>query len=314
MLWLKRNLFFALSLAVAVGLFGYGCFYGFTQWSSNAEVDKQIEQADQELKKIYDSPGIFPSPTNIAVLQQQEADLRKFLEEASKRRVGLTFDAKISPSNFKTLMDNTLADLLRDAERERIGIVQRDFSFSAVKPLVSFAEGSVPLLAEQLAEIKLICGVLFRSEISSLENLRREAVSKDDVTGAATVDYHNLIRRTNELTGDVSSFYIVTVQGFSESLSSILNNVQRVPEGLSVRLISTSPWSQGARGPGAPPPPPGPPPGAPPAFQRGPAPAGRPGAAGASASAPRRLETLADEKAFRFSLLLEVSKPLPPAQ
>lgn len=314
MLWLKRNLFFALSLAVAVGLFGYGCFYGFTQWSSNAEVDKQIEQADQELKKIYDSPGIFPSPTNIAVLQQQEADLRKFLEESSKRRVGLTFDAKISPSNFKTLMDNTLADLLRDAERERIGIVQRDFSFSAVKPLVSFAEGSVPLLAEQLAEIKLICGVLFRSEISSLENLRREAVSKDDVTGAATVDYHNVIRRTNELTGDVSSFYIVTVQGFSESLSSILNNVQRVPEGLSVRLISTSPWSQGARGPGAPPPPPGPPPGAPPAFQRGPAPAGRPGAAAAPNSAPRRLETLADEKAFRFSLLLEVSKPLPPAQ
>jgi hypothetical protein len=310
MLWLKRNIVFAVSLLVAVGLFGFGCFYAYTHWKENSETQKQIEQADADLKKIYDSPGTFPSPTNIAVLRQQEAELRGFLTNAVQRRGNVQFDPNISASNFKTLLDNTLAELSRDAERVRVAVTQKEFSFASIKPLVSFVEGSVPLLAEQLAEVKLICNVLFHSEITSLDSIRREPVSKDDVAGVGSLDYHNMARRTNELTGDVSSFYLVSFQGFSESLASALDNIGKTPEGLSVRLISVLPAGlTSVRGGAVAAPAPV---AAAPIPQRGPPAAGRPG--GGASTQTRRLETLADEKSFRVAALLEVTKSPAAAQ
>ncbi len=317
MLWIKRNLLFVLSLAVTVGLFLYGGYYMYTQWDENSQVQAKLSETDDKLKKIYEAPTVFPSQTNIAILKQQEGQMKAFLAEALKVKTPVEFDSKISPANFKTLLDNSLAELNRDADRARIPVAQREFSFSSIKPLVSFAEGSVPMLAEQLADIKMLTGILFNSEITSLENLRREPVSKDDATASGSVDYHTFTKRTNDITGDVSSFYFVTFQGFSESLAQVLNNLQRSPHGLSVRLLSVLPGT-GIRvqsGPGGATPPGAPPP----AFNRQnpgafPPPGGRPPGSGAGAPAPqRRLETLADEKAFRVSMLVEVAKPAPAA-
>lgn len=318
MLWFKRNLLFSLSLLVVLGLFGYGCFYLYSKWDESSEIQKKVEETDAALKKIFDANVVFPSATNIAVLRQQEADLKAFLGDAVKTKVRLDFDSKISPSGFKTLLDNSLADLNKDADHARIAVSQRDFTFSAIKPLVSFPEGSVPLLAEQLAEIKLISSILFRSEISSLDNIRRVAVCRTDVDAAGSLDYHTVAGRTNELTGDITSYYMVTFQAFSESLAAVLENVQRSPYGLTVRLVTVQPGaapkpgSQPQGGAGSPPPPPAP---APTLSRSSPVPGARP-AAGQPAAQPsgRRLDTLADEKSFRVALMLELSKPGVPAQ
>jgi|JI102314A2RNA_FD_contig_31_3148264_length_4556_multi_9_in_0_out_0_2 hypothetical protein len=315
MLWLKRNLIFALSLVVAVGLFLFGSYYLFSKWSENSEVQKQLEETDASLKKIYDLKSTSPTATNIMILRQQDAELKTFLTNVMAARKPLDFDAKISSANFKTLLDNSLAQLNRQADQARIPVAQKEFGFSNIKPLVSFAEGSVPLLAEQLAEVKLICGILFRSEISALENLRRQAISKDDLAAVSSVDYHAIPKMTNDLTGEISSFHVVTFTAFSESLASVLENVERSPEALSVRLLSVLPAAPGK--PGAGPAVSGPvvpvntgaPAGA---AQRGQPRPGGPGAAAANQT--RRLETLADEKAFRVSMLLEVTKAAPPAE
>jgi len=313
MLWLKRNLIFALSLVVAVGLFLFGSYYLFSKWSENSEVQKQLEETDSSLKKIYDLKSTSPTATNIMILRQQDADLRTFLTNVLTTRKTLDFDPKIGSASFKTLLDNSLAQLNRLADQARIPVAQKEFGFSNIKPLVSFAEGSVPLLAEQLAEVKLICGILFRSEISALENLRREGISKDDLAASSSIDYHAIPKMTNDLTLEVSSFYVVTFTAFSESLASVLENVERSPEALSVRLLSVLPAGPGKGGPSTVAPGPaipvntGAPAGAP---QRG---QPRPGGA-AAASPTRRLETLADEKAFRVSMILEVTKAAPPAE
>ena len=188
MLWIKRNLPFFLSLLVAAGLFGWGCYYLYDSWDQNVALQKQLEETEADLKKIYEGSAVFPNATNIAILRQQDADLKRFVSNAVALRKPVNFDAKISSSNFKTQLDTTLAELNREAEKARIAVAQRDFSFAAIKPLVSFEEGTVPILAEQLAEIRLICGLLFRSEISSLESLKREPISKDDAAAAGSPD------------------------------------------------------------------------------------------------------------------------------
>lgn len=311
MLWIKRNIFFFLSLVVAVGLFGWGCYYLYASLNENMEVQKNLEQTEADLKKIYDGAAIFPNATNIAILRQQDADLKQFIKQASQVRKRVDFDSKISPPNFKTLLDNTVAELNREAANARIAVAQKDFSFAAIKPLVNFAEGSVPVLAEQLGEIKAICGLLFRSEIGSLESIKREPISKDDAAANGSPDYHTFIRRTNDLTGDVSSFYLVTFQAFSETVASVIDNVQRAPEGISVKLLTTS-QGLGMKGVlGGAPAQAGYQPAAQPqqtGTRGGPAQAGRPGAAAAVAPV-RRLDTMASEKSFRVSMLLEVTKP-----
>ena len=314
MLWIKRNLFFALSLLIAVGLFGYGCYYLYDKWEENANVQKQLAETQAELGKIYEGGAIFPNATNIALLRQQDKDLKGFLADAVKTRSGVEYDRNISPSNFKTLLDNTLADLNKQAERARIFVAQRDFAFATVKPLVNFAEGSVPSLAEQLAEIKLITEILFRSEVVSLESIKREPVSRDDSAGAGSVDFHSFQRRTNDVTGDISSFYQVTFLGFSETVASVLNNVGQAREGLTVKLMSVIPgvggklMAPGALTGGFAAPVPGA------AAQTGTrsvpnAGAAAPRVGAAPVTGVRRLDTMADEKSFRVSMLLEVTKP-----
>lgn len=309
MIWFKRNLLFSLSLLVVLGLFGYGCFYLYSKWEESSEIQKKVEETDANLKKIFDAKDVFPSATNIAVLRQQEADLKSFLGEAAKTKIRVEFDARISPSGFKTLLDNSLAELNKDAEHARIAVAQRDFTFSAIKPLVSFPEGSVTLLAEQLAELKVICSILFRSEVSSLDNIRRVAVCRTDIDAAGSSDYHTLPGRTNESTGDITSYYLVTFQSFSESLASVLENVQKSPYGLSVRLLSVLPGVPAKPGSVAQAIASTPSPSVPFAraapVQGGRAAPGQP----AAQAAGRRLETLADEKSFRVAVMLELSKP-----
>jgi hypothetical protein len=310
MLWLKRNLFFSLSLLVIVGFFGYGCFYLYSNWAESAETQKALEETDANLRKIYDSPGVFPSKTNITLLRDQEKELKQFIASAGAAKTRIEFDARISPSNFKTLLDNSLAELNKQADASRITVGQRDFSFSAIKPLVSFPEGSVPLLAEELADIKGLCAILFRSEITSIDNLRRIPVCKPDMDAQGSLDYHPLPGRTNDLTADTSMVYLVTFQGFSESLASVLDNIQRSPNGLSIRLLTVGPGNLAKSTPVAPQPAFAPQPAVP--FTRNPPPgAGSPPLRGGAAPPPaRRLDTLADEKAFRVSMVIEITKPM----
>ncbi|HAM70220.1 MAG TPA: hypothetical protein DCM86_01070 [Verrucomicrobiales bacterium] len=312
MLWLKRNLFFSVSLLVILGFFGYGCFYLYSKWDESGTIQKSLEETDANLKKIYDSSGVFPSKTNIDIIKVQAEQLKSFVADATKIKARVEFDARITPSNFKTLLDNSLADLNKQAEQARIPVAQRDFSFSAIKPLVSFPEGSVGFLAEELADVKALCGILFRSEITSLDNLRRVPVCKPDLDAGGSLDYHTLTGRTNEITGDAVSVYLVTFQGFSESLASVLDNLQRSPYGFSVHLLSVLPGSP-MKAPAAPAPQPfgqGAANTAPPLTRNAPVQAGRAPAGPTGAQGVRRLETLADEKAFKVAMIIEIAKPL----
>ena len=71
----------------------------------------------------------------------------------------------------------------------------------------------------QLAEVKAICTVLFQAKINSLDNIRRERVSEDDLKGPQT-DYLPEKSVTNELA--VLSPYEVTFRCFSSELAAVL--------------------------------------------------------------------------------------------
>ena len=87
----------------------------------------------------------------------------------------------------------------------------------------------------QLGEVKAICAVLFQAKINSLDNLRRERVSDDDLKGPQT-DYLPDKSVTNELA--VLSPYEVSFRCFSSELAAVLAGFASSPCGLMVKTIN----------------------------------------------------------------------------
>ena len=114
----------------------------------------------------------------------------------------------------------------RDATKASVALPPKDsdgqtysFSFAAQRESLAYAPGSLEPLSVQLAEVKAICAVLFQAKVNSLDNIRRERVSEDDLKGPQT-DYLPEKSVTNELA--VLSPYEVTFRCFSSELAAVL--------------------------------------------------------------------------------------------
>jgi hypothetical protein len=109
------------------------------------------------------------------------------------------------------------------------------FSFAAQRERLDYARGSLEPLSVQLAEVKAISTVLFQAKVNSLDNIRRERVSDDDLKGPQT-DYLPEKSVTNELA--VLSPYEVTFRCFSSELAAVLSGFATSPCGLLVKTIN----------------------------------------------------------------------------
>jgi pyruvate/2-oxoglutarate dehydrogenase complex dihydrolipoamide acyltransferase (E2) component len=130
----------------------------------------------------------------------------------------------------------------RDAGKSSVALPPRDskgstysFSFAAQRESLAYAPGSLEPLSVQLGEVKSICAVLFQAKVNSLDSLRRERVSDDDLRGPQT-DYLPEKSVTNELA--VMSPYEVSFRCFSSELAAVLGGFAVSPCGLLVKTIN----------------------------------------------------------------------------
>ncbi|HMP84456.1 MAG TPA: Amuc_1100 family pilus-like protein, partial [Verrucomicrobiota bacterium] len=207
------------------------------------------------------------------------------------------------------------------------------YSFEAQRKLVRFAPGSLGPLSIQLGEVRAICDILNNAKINSLDSIRRERVSTDDLNGPVT-DYLDTPGQTNELA--VLTPYEVSFRCFSPELSEVIAGFANSPHSIVVKTVNVEPAPSeigvGAEATGGPiqyiPPPPGPVtgPGAVgvprmrgeddfyrvPAMVRPPPTYATPSTA--ATARPGGLQPFINEKQLRVTLLLEVVKLLPKQQ
>ncbi len=329
MLWIKRNLFLALSGLVALGALGFGGFYLWTNVSENKKVENQLEEKKAVLQKLYNAVP-FPSTNNIAIARDDLKRVQAAVRKTKEYFTPLPYE-KVTGQAFKTLLDTTLYELRDKALQTSVLLPSKTyaFSFSAQKDKFNFADGSFPALSEQLAEVRAICTILFEAKINRLINVRRTRVTTDDPPGSS--DYLELRVEPNDLTGTLASPYQIEFRSFSPELASVLESFYKSTNGFLVKAIQVEPETEpvGVVAPGttgAPPsapagvtqpppqprvPPPGvpiprmPPAGAPPA-QPGPAIAKPPGAV---APASEGIKTVLNEKLLKITFLIDVIRP-----
>ncbi|MGD0615214.1 MAG: hypothetical protein ABSA69_07215 [Verrucomicrobiota bacterium] len=246
MSWVKRNLYFLIGSTVALVLLGLAGFYFYSNWNlNNTNLDKlnaAYSELDQLAKK-EPNPG-NKEVDNIEIARQQEAQVRVILQQ--EQRYFLPIPPIPNPTNnvvtkdeFASALRRTMDDLEHAAETASVLLPPKySFSFEAERSLTIFARGSLQPLSARLGEVRAICSILYQAKINSLDNLRRERVSGDDVRGPQS-DYLAYGSVTNSMA--VLTPYEVTFHCFSTELASVLAGFAGDPHGFVVKAINVEP-------------------------------------------------------------------------
>jgi hypothetical protein len=242
--WIKRNLIFVVSAAVALGLMGAAGFYSFSGWKHNADELEKLNAGYEELKRLN---TLNPHPgggkvDNIKLAREQEKELQAFITKVTAHfeRIAAIPDAtNVSGKEFSSALQQTIDQLQREATNNSVILPPKyRFSFEAHLGRVQFAAGSLGPLAVQLGEVKTIVSILNSAKINALDGIRRERVSVDDAAGSPS-DYLDIKSTTNELA--VMTPYEVTFRSFTPELAAVLSGLAASPHGLLVKSINVEP-------------------------------------------------------------------------
>ncbi len=244
MSWVKRNLYFVVSCAVAVLLLGAAGWYCFSEWQGNNAETDQVHQAIGELQTLTSKP-ITADGENIDVAR---GETKQAQELSGKLRKFMTpIPPVITSTSTNGIQDRELAFAVRDTIRQlrlaaaeynvALDIPDFAFSFSAQRDKAVYAAPSRDQLVSQLGEVKAICGILFSNRITSLISLQRERTA-DDVNGTQP-DYIEFISVTNN--NLIVTPYQIAFRSFDGELGGVLAAFANQPHGIIVRSVEIEP-------------------------------------------------------------------------
>jgi len=317
MSWIKRNLYFVVGGVVAVALLALAGYYFYSKWSLNTANLEKLEQAYSEWERIINST---PNPgnnkvDNVKLAREQRKEVREVIDKVKKYFAPIPpvpnpANGIVTKEDFASSLRRTTDQLRKEAAVGGVSLPPNyDFSFQAERNLPNFAPGSLPQLAAQLGDIKVITSILFKAKVNSLDAVRRERVSSDDMNGPQS-DYLETghVSVTNDLAVLVP--YEVTFDCFSAELATVLASLGNAGHGIIVKAVNVEPSGMnfdpnaaGDRAMGA----------VPPAYYNNPEYRRmyRPGVQPQPAPVRGGLQTMLDEESLKITLVLDVVRLLP---
>jgi hypothetical protein len=245
--WLKRNLFFAIGVAVAFGLLGAAGYYDYASWSRNQAALTSLNGVYNNLSDLIKQK---PSPgngqvDNVAAAKDQDRQLRQWIDQTKNyfqpiAPIPAPAGGPLSSELFAGALHRTIAQLQHEAAVANVALPpDYDFSFTAHKDRLTFAPGSLDPLSVQLGEVKTISEILYGVGINALDGIQRVVVSPDDASGPQA-DY-DLIDQpvTNDLAVLVP--YQITFRAFSPEIAQTLKAFASSPNAFIVKTISVQP-------------------------------------------------------------------------
>jgi len=222
--WLKRNLFFVIGGVVTLGLLGGAGFYIYTDWTRNSDASVKLNEIYDTLNNLQQQK---PAPgnekiDNTKIAKDQRQQLVSWIDATGKffEPIPSIPAGEVTSEAFAGALRRTVDALQHEADGFGVTLPPKyDFSFSAQRPLVKFAEGSLAPLAVQLGEVKAIVETVFSARVNALDSIQRVRVSQDDAAGPQGdyIDEHSV---TNNLA--VITPYVVTFRCFTPELSRVV--------------------------------------------------------------------------------------------
>ncbi len=255
--WVKSNIGLVVGGVVALALMGVAGWFLYTQMEAEKRAEANLDTGLSNLKSLLTRDPHPGDPDrgvdNIGAVQAEQEKVEKTLL-GPLRSLFKPFDVPedLDTFKFKSLLEERIAVMQRAARESGTGLPKEgdskySFSFSDIRPKVSFAPSTIQPMAFQLLQIESLAGVLFESKVHSINGIKRLEITEpeedseeeeeeddydDEETSSAfssfsmTLDSDNYLEEgeaiTNEITGAVIFPFQLSFQSFSSELSSVM--------------------------------------------------------------------------------------------
>jgi hypothetical protein len=236
MAWIKRNLYFVITVVVGLGLTGYCAYLLFSALDQN-KADSDKYSSDQASLHALQTKSPFPDQQNIKAAETDAERVRTFLSEFRKPFAGFPEPTKLDDRHFKEYLQNTIAQLGLEATNAGVGLPANcTFGFSQEVNLLNYPSESIVPWMQEMTEMKAILHILYAAKINYLEKIKRPVVVGEDMLGD---DYVAVGPTTN--TSGVVVPYMVNFRAFSAEIANVLAGIAASSNCLIVKTIHVSP-------------------------------------------------------------------------
>jgi hypothetical protein len=246
--WVKRNLFWVVGGVISLGLLGGAFYYLYSSLQAEKQIDEELN-AKVALKEKLENDNPHPGRgdvDNVAEAKKDEQRVLAFHEQVKKHFAPIATPAVSDTREFKLLLDNTQAELENEANTAGVLLpAAYSFTFDVPKKSATLEPASLKPLAQQLAEVKALCEILFKAKVHSIESMRRVSVSRTD-TG--NNDYIPRTPSSNALA--VMMPYEIIFKTFSSELGEVINGLSHSPHAFIIRTFNTEVTTATAPGSG----------------------------------------------------------------
>jgi hypothetical protein len=219
MAWIKRNLFFVITVGVGLGLTLYCGYMLYSAMGENTTERDGYLGATNNLYRLQNGKP-FPSKENIQVAEADASRVKTFLSDFRKAFSGFPPPPRVDDRQFKEYLQKAIFQFGADATNAGVTLNPGyTFSFSQQMNPLNYPPECIAPWMQQLEEMKAILHILYNAKINYLEHIKRTLVSAND-TSDDYIPMNNLV--TNQIA--VVTPYRVEFRAFSAEIADVLTD------------------------------------------------------------------------------------------
>jgi hypothetical protein len=235
--WIKRNLYFVITVVVGLGLAGF-CGYLLYSALDQNKSDSEKYLADKSSLDSLKKKSPSPDAENIQAAELDAVRVRTFLDEFHKPFAEFPAQPTLDDQHFHEYLQSYILDLGKEATNAGVRFpAAYSFGFSQQINPLNYTPGLIPPWLQEMAETKTILRILFAAKINYLQEIKRPAVPGEEYNGS---DYLMVTTVTNAA-GVVTTPYMVSFRAFSAEIANVLAGVAASSNCLIVKTIHVEP-------------------------------------------------------------------------
>jgi len=240
--WIKRNLVFVISLAVALLLVGAGVFYLFSSKGDADSTNAELEAKKQEYDTLVRREP-YPNSKNIELARAEQTRLLQLRTNALGTFSKYPKAQALDDASFKSLLARVISELEREADRKGVKLPagsaagsRYNFTFDTQRRELRLPPSTLDPLALSLTDIRDICQILFASKVHSLNSIKRTAIGTNETPGSAELLSKKV--STNAVVGCGIHPYEVQFQCFTSELDDVFNRLVAAPNAYVIKVVN----------------------------------------------------------------------------
>ncbi len=235
MAWVKRNLYFVICVAIALGLAGFCGYLFFGSLSDNAAALDAYTGKKSSLDALTTKVPA-PSQANIQAANDDVKRVSAFLEEFHKPFSAFPKPPKMDDREFHDYLQKSIFQFGLEATNSSVALYPGySFGFQQQVGVFNFAPENIAAWLQEIEEIRAILHICYKAKINFLEGIKRPSIAPDDA-GSDIIQFP-----ITPMPWGTISPYMVTFRAFSAEIANVLAGVATSSNCFIVKAVYVSP-------------------------------------------------------------------------